>query len=208
MDDGALGTRMNVDLSGRRSKPLRSMRLRPGAGYLREDVVPNVKNTSFVVRARVVVPDDGADGVLIAQGGGFDGWSVYVLDGVLTYVYNFGAVTVTHVRADVPLKPGAHEMEMRFAYDGGGLGQGGEVTLLVDGEEVGSGRVDRTVPFFFSMDQTLNVGIDRSTPVSQDYAGRRGFPYAGRIVHVDLEVGDDTVQPDSEDLAEVVLVAH
>jgi arylsulfatase len=107
------------------------------------------------------------------------------------YAYNFGAVTVTHVRADVPLKPGAHIAEVRFTYDGGGLG-----------------RVDRTVPFFFSMDQTLNVGIDRGTPVSQDYAGRRGFPYTGRIVNVDLVVGDDTVHPDPEDLAEAALVAH
>jgi hypothetical protein len=63
-------------------------------------------------------------------------------------------------------------------------------------------------PGDLSMDQTLNVGIDRGTPVSQDYAGRRGFPYTGRIVNVDLEVGDDTVQPDPEDLAEAALVAH
>ena len=59
-----------------------------------------------------------------------------------------------------------------------------------------------------TLDQTLNVGLDRGTPVTQDYAGLRGFPYAGQIVDVNLEVGDDTVHPNPDDLAEAALVAH
>lgn len=210
MDDGNIGNRLGADLRPRPESPLTAVTLRPGARNLRESAVPNVKNASWSVRARVHVPDTGAEGVLVAQGGGFGGWSVYVREGLLTLAYNFGAVEVTHVRAEVPVKPGAHLLETRFAYDGGGFGKGGGVALLVDGYEVGSGRVERTIPFFFSMDQALNVGIDRGTPVTADYAreGCRGFPFTGTLLDVRLEVGDDALQPASQDLLQAALVAH
>lgn len=214
MDDGVIGKRMDADAAGRRQSPLTSIVLPARARNLREDVVPNVKNASHVIRARIEVPDTGADGVLVAQGGGFGGWSVYVLDGHLTYAYNFGALEVTHVRADVPLKPGAHVVEVRSTYDGGGLGKGAAITLVVDGEDVGSGRLERTIPFFFSMDQALNVGIDRGTPVSPDYArtatatATRGFAFTGRIHDVRIDVGPDALTASTDELFGAVLVAH
>ena len=58
---------------------------------------------------------------------------------------------------------------MEFAYDGGGLGKGGNATLYVDGEKVGEGRVDATVPMVFSADETCDVGSDTGTPVTDDY---------------------------------------
>ena len=62
---------------------------------------------------------------------------------------------------------------MEFAYDGGGLGKGGDVTLYVDGEQVGEGRVEATVPMVFSGDETTDLGRDTGTPVSDDYGPRR-----------------------------------
>ncbi len=61
---------------------------------------------------------------------------------------------------------------MEFTYDGGGLGKGGDVTLYVDGEQVGEGRVDGTVPMLFSADETTDVGSDTATPVSDDYGAK------------------------------------
>ena len=58
---------------------------------------------------------------------------------------------------------------MEFTYDGGGLGKGGDVKLYVDGEQVGEGRVEGTVPMLFSADETTDVGSDTATPVSDDY---------------------------------------
>ena len=117
--------------------------------------------------------------MLVAQGGGFGGWSLYVKDGLLTYAYNFGAVTVTHVRPTTPLAAGDHEAEVLFTYDGGGLGRGGDVRLVRRRREGRQGRVEQTLPFFFSMDQTLDVGLDRGTPVTSDYGPGRGFPFTG-----------------------------
>ncbi|MFC6345225.1 hypothetical protein ACFP8W_24795, partial [Nocardioides hankookensis] len=189
----------------------RSIRLLPGAGRLREDAVPSLKNTSFAIRASFA-SGTGTEGVLVAQGGGFGGWSLYVKDGLLTYAYNFGAVTVTHVRAATPLAAGSHVVEVLFTYDGGGLGRGGDVQLVVDGEKAGSGRVERTLPFFFSMDQTLDVGLDRGTPVTTDYGpvtgGSRGFPFTGAIHHVDLQAGDDALTPTDDQLLKAHLVTH
>jgi arylsulfatase A-like enzyme len=209
MDD-QLARRFNAELTGR-PKPPRTIRLRPGAGRLREDAVPSLKNTSFAVRASFAA-GTGTAGVIVAQGGGFGGWSLYVKDGLLTYAYSFGAVTVTHVRATTPLLAGDHLVEVLFSYDGGGLGRGGDVRLVVDHELVGEGRVERTLPFFYSMDQTLDVGLDRGTPVTPDYPaverGGRGFPFTGALREVVIEAGDDALVPSDEQLLRATLVTH
>lgn len=205
MDDQLSG-RFDARTAGRPAPP-RSLRLLPGAGRLREDAVPSLKNTSFAIRAAFAA-GTGTEGVIVAQGGGFGGWSLYVKDGLLTYAYNFGAVTVTHVRATTPLLAGDHVVEVRFGYDGGGLGRGGDVRLLVDGESVGRGRVERTLPFFYSMDQTLDVGLDRGTPVTTDYGPGRGFPFTGALREVVIEAGDDALTPTDDQLLQAHLVTH
>ena len=73
---------------------------------------------------------------------------------------------------------------MEFTYDGGGLGKGGDVTLFLDGEQVGNGRVDGTVPMIFSADETTDVGSDTATPVSDDY-GLKDSEFTGRSVGAD-----------------------
>ncbi|MBA2955451.1 sulfatase-like hydrolase/transferase [Nocardioides sp. MAH-18] len=206
MDDQLSG-RFDARTAGRPAPP-RSIRLLPGAGRLREDAVPSLKNTSFAIRA-ALSSDASTEGVVVAQGGGFGGWALYVKDGLLTYAYNFGAVTVTHVRAGTPLAAGDHVVEVLFTYDGGGLGRGGDVRLVVDGEKVGAGRVERTLPFFYSMDQTLDVGLDRGTPVTSDYGrAARGFAFTGRIREVVIEAGDDALTPTDEQLLKATLVTH
>ena len=80
---------------------------------------------------------------------------------------------------------------MEFAYDGGGLGKGGAVNLYVDGDQVGSGRVPRTHPLSFSLDETTDVGRDTGSPVSPDYpVGDNAF--TGTVNWVRLELGGDS----------------
>ena len=88
------------------------------------------------------MPDGGAEGVIIAQGGAFAGWSLYLNDGKPTYCYNLLGLQRFNVEGDAALPPGTHQVRMEFAYDGGGLGKGGDVTLYVDGGKVGEGRVE------------------------------------------------------------------
>ena len=84
---------------------------------------------------------------------------------------------------------------MEFTYDGGGLGKGGDVSLYVDGEEVGNGRVDSSVPMVFSADETTDVGEDTGTTVSDDYAPYRSA-FNGRIGWVQIAIGDSAEDDD------------
>jgi len=81
-------------------------------------------------------------------------------------------------------------VRMEFAYDGGGLGKGGTVSLYLDGAKVGEGRVDATVPMLFSADETTDVGSDSATPVSDDY-GPKDSAFTGRVRWVEIDLGDD-----------------
>lgn len=202
MDD-KLARRFSAAGSGRPAPPA-SLVLGPGAGRLRDDAVPPVRNASHRVTVRLAAT---GDGVLVAQGGWFGGWSLYVKDGRLTWAYSYAAIEWTHVRSS-PLAPDARVLELRFGYDGGGLGRGGDVRLLVDGTETGRGRIERTLPYMFSMDQTLDVGIDRGTPVTGDYGTRDGFAFAGRIESVEIVSGTDARQPSIEQQVEAALVVQ
>ncbi|PWC03700.1 arylsulfatase [Agromyces badenianii] len=168
-----------------------SQTLYSGMKRLSENSVINIKNKSFTVTARVTLPADGAaSGVVIAQGGSYGGWSLYLHEGTLRFAYNIMGIKTDVTTSDVVLEPGEHELRMHFGYDGGGLGKGGGVTLY-DGEtKLGEGRVSRTLPFFFSMDETVDVGADVASPVSADY-GATGNEFTGSIKWVRLDAGDD-----------------
>ena len=88
-------------------------------------------------------------GVIVAQGGAFGGWSLYAKDGKPKYCYNFAGLQRFYVEGDTAIPAGEHQVRMEFAYDGGGLGKGGTVTLYLDGNKVGEGRVEATVPMVF-----------------------------------------------------------
>ncbi|MGH3703631.1 MAG: arylsulfatase [Agromyces sp.] len=165
-----------------------TLTLRPGMTRLNENTVLNVKNTSFTVTAKVETPSEGAaEGAVIAQGGSFGGWALYFRDGLLTYAHNFVGLEIQKVRATRAVAPGEHVVELRFDYDGGGAGKGGAVTLTSDGVEIGSGRVERTVPGLFSFDEGLDIGFDSLDPVVDDYASARGA-FNGTIETVTIDI--------------------
>ena len=141
----------------------------PGMGRLSENSVVSIKNKSFSVTAEVDVPDGGADGVIIAQGGRFGGWAVYAKDGKAKFVYNVLGIQEFATEADAPIPAGTHQVRMEFAYDGGGLAKGGDVTLYYDGTPVGTGRVEATQPMIFSADETTDIGYESGTTVTPDY---------------------------------------
>jgi hypothetical protein len=84
---------------------------------------------------------------------------------------------------------------MEFAYDGGGLGKGGTVSLYVDGKKVGEGKVGATQPIIFSADDGCDVGVDTAAPVSPDY-GSRGNEFSGRVKGVQLAIAKDAESVD------------
>jgi arylsulfatase A-like enzyme len=184
--------RFNPDLVGR-PQLIRGNRqlLFGGMGRLTENSVVNLKNKSHAVTAQIVVPDSGAQGVLIAQGGAFGGWSLYATnDGSPAYCYNLFGLQRFKAYGDQPIPAGEHQVRMEFTYDGGGLAKGGTVTLFVDGEKVGEGRVPGTQPMLFSPDETTDVGSDGGTPVSDDY-GPKDSAFTGRVRWVEIDLGED-----------------
>jgi arylsulfatase A-like enzyme len=162
----------------------------PGMGRLSELSVLNVKNKSFSVTAELEVKDKPANGVIIAQGGRFGGWSLYAKDGCARFVYNVLGINLFATDATEAIPQGKHQVRMEFAYDGGGLGKGGNVTLYYDGKEVGKGRVPATQAMIFSADETLDIGYEAGTPVSRDYTVH-GSKFSGKIHWVQLDAGLD-----------------
>jgi len=165
-----------------------SLTLSEGMIGMSENVFINIKNKSKSITAEVEVPKDGGNGTIIAQGGRFGGWSLYVLDGKPAYDYNFIGLQRFTVASSKKLKPGKHSIKFDFAYDGGGLAKGGLGTLYVDGEKVGEGRIDHTHPMIFSADETADVGIDLATPVVETIGAEKKSKFTGSIPKVTVEV--------------------
>ena len=156
-----------------------------GAVGLHESAVPDLKNTDHRVLAEIVVPKGGARGVIASLGGVVAGWSLYVTeDGHPAYAYNLFGKTRTTLRGEKPLPEGPVEVEFRFDYDGAGVGKGADLELRVNGKRVAQGRIDASVPAFFSIDETFDVGTDTGSPAG-DYPPH--FDFHGEISQVVLQ---------------------
>ena len=181
--------RANSDLAGRPTLIKGNSQILFGTmGRLQENAIVNLKNKSYSVTAQVVVDKDDAEGVIVHQGGRFGGWSLYAKGGKLTFCYNAFGLKSFIVRANKPLPHGNHQVRMEFVYDGGGVGKGGNVTLLIDGDKAGEGRVDMTVPMVFSADETCDVGKDTGTAVSSEYS-IFDSEFSGKVLGVQLDAG-------------------
>ena len=165
-----------------------SITLSEGMAGMMESVFPNVKNRSKTITAEVEVPANGGNGTIIAQGGRFGGWSLYVKNGVPAYDYNFLGLQRTSITSNRKLGPGKAEVRFQFDYDGGGPGKGGLGTLSINGEKVAEGRIERTEAGIFSADETADVGIDLGTPVVEAIGAEAKSKFTGRIPKVTVEV--------------------
>ena len=204
--------RFNPDLAGR-PVLIRGNRqlLFGGMGRLTENTVLNIKNKSHAVTAPLDVPAAGGAGVIVAQGGAFGGWSLYLHEGRPAYCYNLLGLQRFKVYGAAVVEPGEHQVRMEFGYDGGGLGKGGTVTLYVDGDPVGEGRVDTTQPMAFSADETTDVGCGRGDP-RQRRLRTLDNRFTGRIQWVQIDLGEDAEDADhlitAEERLRVVLNRH
>ena len=115
-----------------------------GMNGLGEDAFINVKNRSFVITADIEVPEAGAEGVVLAQGGKMGGWSLYVKDGKPKFAYNWLARETYTIAGPARLPAGRVTLRFEFAYDGGKPGAGGKGLIFVNGEKVAEGRIEHT----------------------------------------------------------------
>ncbi len=166
---------------------------------------PSVLDTSYTITAEVEIPPGGAEGVLLTEGGRFGGYGFYLLKGKPVFLWNL--VDLERLRWEGPeaLAPGKHTLEFDFAYDGlglatlafnnmSGIGRGGTGVLKVDGKEVATRKMERTVPLILQWDETFDVGADTGTPVDdQDY--QVPFAFTGKLDKLTITIDRPQLTP-------------
>ena len=190
--------RFNAALAGRPDllEGRTEMTVYEGMKGIPENGFINVKNHSFVVTADIKVPDAGAEGVVIAQGGEMGGWSLYAKDGKPRFAYNFLGRETYKIAGPACLPTGRVTLRFEFAYDGGKPGAGGNGSIFVNGEKIAEGRIANTHPNAFGA-ETTDVGENLYTAVSDDYkVGDNKF--SGKIYKVTIQVGKSNLTEEAE----------
>lgn len=185
LDDRAQ-ERFNATLAGRPDYMggRTSLALYPGMIGMKENAFIDVKNRSWSIVAELGA--GGTSGVIVAQGGSHSGWSLFVKDGKPLFAYNYLG-HVTTITSSKALPAGPVTITYDFAYDGGGFGKGGVGTISINGKKVGSGRIEKTIPFIFGV-ETADVGMDLYSTVSHDYPqGDNSFTGKINKVTIDLK---------------------
>jgi arylsulfatase A-like enzyme len=178
-----------------------------GMGRLSESSVVGIKNKSHAVTAEIEVPEGGAQGVIVAQGGSIGGWSLYLMNGKPRYCYNLLGIQRFYVDGDKKVPEGTHQVRMEFDYAGPGRGKGGDVTLYVDGVKSGEGKVEATAAIIFSADDTCDVGRENGAMVADDYPVPNTFTGEVNWVEIDVDAAaaDADHQIDPNELFRVAM---
>jgi arylsulfatase A-like enzyme len=166
-------------------------------------VVPRLYNHSYTISADIHIPDKGAEGVIVADANHLGGFSLFVQDGRLKHTYAFLGVFEYRQESEGELPTGDVTVQMTFAADEAKPATGGEVTLYVNGDKVGTGRMDHTVPFGFSGYSGLDVGRDNGLVVDRSYADKAPFAFTGTVKKVVFDVA-----PHLDDKEELALHEH
>lgn len=183
--DDRMSERFDATLRPNPLAGLKKFSYGPGVTGISESAVLNTHNVPFTITADIEVGDAGGEGVLAAIGGISSGWSFYVKDGKPTFYYNFFEVDHARIQSSENLPKGKSSVRVEFTPVEPGPGKPAAVKLFINGRETGNGRVERTVPFRYSV-EPFDIGRDTVSPVSNDY--KAPFAFQGRIEQVTIEV--------------------
>jgi arylsulfatase len=148
---------------------------------------PDVLDRSYKMTADIEVPRDGAEGVLVTDGGRFGGYGFYLVHGKPIFTWNLLALAKVQWQGKDALSPGKHTLAFAFKYDGGGPGKGGQGTLTVDGKDVDTRRMEKSIPIILPWDEAFNVGVDTGTSVApEEY--QVPFRFTGRLAQLKIEL--------------------
>jgi arylsulfatase A-like enzyme len=163
-------------------------------------MIPRIYNHSYAISADLVVPAEGAEGVIVAEADHLGGFSLFVDGGKLTHTYSMMGVFIYRQQAEEPLPPGEVTVRMEFAADAPKPATGGEVTLFINDRAVGKGRMDHTVPVRFSGYAGMDIGCDNGGVVDRSYEDRKPFPFTGTIKKVVFDVKPHLAGEDEQEL--------
>ena len=160
---------------------------------------PNVLNKSYTITADVEVPQGGAEGMLVTDGGHFGGYGFYLLKGRPVFTWNLIQLETVKWRGKDALAPGKHTLEFDWKYAGPGLGKGGTGALKVDGQVVDTHPMPRSLPVGIGWVETFNVGVDTGTPVdAQDY--KVPFRFTGKLIKLTVKLGPEELTPGEREM--------
>jgi arylsulfatase len=168
---------------------------------------PFILDSSYTFTAEVEVPAGGGEGMIVTQGGRFGGYGFYLLKGKPVFVWNLADLKRVRWESAQPLPPGKHTLVFRFNYDGlglgtlafnnfSGIGRGGTGVLKVDGTEVATQKMERTLPLILQWDENFDVGADTGTPVAEDY--QLPFTFTGKLNKLTLVIDRPKLSPADE----------
>ncbi len=180
--------RMNAEAMGRPSLTAGRTKLTyyPGTVGLPDAASPPMCNKSWTITAYIEVPDANTNGMIVTHGGLEGGYGLYLRNSTPTFVYNFLSIDRPTFTAKGPLPKGKTKLVVSFAYDGGGMGKGGEITMTANGKKIAGGRLERSIPIQFSLGEGVDIGMDVGSPI--DFTYKLPFAFTGSIEKVDIEL--------------------
>lgn len=186
--------RMNAEAMGRPSLigGRTKMAYYPGTIGLPDAASPPMINKSWRIAADIELESGTESGMIVTHGGLEGGYGLYLRDGKPTFVYNFLSIDRPAFSATQPLPKGKTTLTVDFAYDGGGMGKGGTITMSADGTTIAQGRLERTIPIQFSLGEGLDVGMDIGSPV--DFTYELPFAFEGTIEKVEIDLLEEAQQ--------------
>jgi arylsulfatase A-like enzyme len=186
--DGRKTERLSAELQGRPSLTgdRTSFTYYPGTLALASGSAPKILNKSFAITADIEMIADSKNGAIFSFGGSDGGYGLYIREGRPVFVGNFLNRAITRATSTAQLPTGSVKLRAEFAYDGGGLGKGGKMSLFVNDTKVGEGRMERTQAFTLGLGGTLDVGEDTGTAVDEVYTPP--FRFGGTIKHVTVDL--------------------
>ena len=157
---------------------------------------PNILQKSYRITAEVEIPEGGAEGMIVTEGGRFGGYGLFLSKGVAgirygkpVFLYNLLDLKRT-IWEGPELKEGKHAIVFDFKFDGGGFGKGGTGTLIVDGKEVDKKHMEHTTPIMFPEDEDFDIGQDTRTGVAMlEYRYDVPFKFTGKINKLTFDLG-------------------
>jgi arylsulfatase A-like enzyme len=149
---------------------------------------PSLLDRDYTITAEITVPQGGAEGILMTDGGHFGGYGFYLLKGQPVFTWNLLQLEIVKWQGKGALAPGKHTLVFDWKYDGPGFGKGGTGALTVDGKTVDSRPMPHSIPVITPWCETFCVGLDTGTPVDEkDY--QVPFRFTGTINKLTVKLG-------------------
>jgi arylsulfatase A-like enzyme/uncharacterized membrane protein len=175
-------------------------------------MIPRIYGRSYAIEAEVHVPEDGAEGVLVAFADFIGGFALWVDEkGLLNHTYQFLGVDTYKQTSTEPIPTGDVTLRMLFEIDEPKPGSGGKVTLWANDRQIGEGTMPNSISLIFTTYAGMDVGRDNGGVVDLAYEDKAPYAFTGTVKNVVFDLKPATTPEDEQALhaaAQHAGVAH